>query len=130
MIKLENVILAIKDLGGKASLCDIYKAVASKCQELPNSWKDVIRAYIYHNSTDAQGYENGNPNIFFKSGRGVWGLRHPQEIMKGRSEEAIAAVAYTMITEEEIKKCDRDEYKVRELIEKKISEVKRKYDML
>ena len=78
MTWLEQVINALKALGGIASYSDIYDYIQKhSTRKLPPSWKAIIRATIERNSSDSEAFE-GKMDLFYSVegiGKGVWGLR-------------------------------------------------------
>jgi len=129
MIQLKDVVLAIKELGGKAHLRQIYRSISQRCGILPDNYEDEKRAYIYHNSSDAKAYIKGNPDIFYKVGLGVWALRHPEEILAGKSREKILTLAYSMLTKEDLLGCAGDGQKLNDLVNQKIKDIKHRYNI-
>ncbi len=79
MTKLEYLQIVLKNLGGKASLSEIYKEFERVTGEhlTPNT-KAGIRKTIEVNSSDSEAY-NQKSDIFYSVegiGKGVWGLRN------------------------------------------------------
>lgn len=79
----QDIVLAIFELGGKASLDDIYETVKRKREaKLPKSWQAIIRGTIETHSSDSDAYTN-RENLFYSVdgiGSGVWGLRSSRKI--------------------------------------------------
>lgn len=82
---LPEVIEALEELGGQATLTDIYTKVEDRSKiDLNNyvDWKAQIRKHIYLNSSDAdifKGYVGDHTDLFYSiegKGKGVWGLRY------------------------------------------------------
>lgn len=74
---VEDIVAALTALGGTGSYDDIYNEVARIRQDLPRSWKEVIRSRIEQRSSDSAAFQ-GKEDLFFSVeglGRGVWGLR-------------------------------------------------------
>ena len=74
---VEDIVAALTALGGTGSYDDIYNEVARIHQDLPRSWKEVIRGRIEQRSSDSAAFQ-GKEDLFFSVeglGRGVWGLR-------------------------------------------------------
>jgi len=71
---LPDVILALRELGGEASLNDIYRKMLTQRGQregLPPEWRSAVRATIYAHSSDAKAYVPGNPDVFCRACRGV-----------------------------------------------------------
>lgn len=70
----ENIIQALNNLGGQATLTQIYDEVRRIHQSpLPKRWQHIIQDTIYQHSSDTQKFQ-GN-DLFQKAGKGVWALR-------------------------------------------------------
>ena len=96
MTVLENVIEALKKLGGKGVYADIYASYENVIGEpLTEGRKAGIRACIEKNSSDSNVF-SGN-DIFYAvegKGRGVWGLRNyapTSELTNNKKVQAIKA---------------------------------------
>ncbi|MFC2028575.1 hypothetical protein ACFLTX_01485 [Chloroflexota bacterium] len=75
---MEDIIQALKNLGGQASLNQIYSEVEQiRIIPLPVTWHASIRGCIERNSSDSKGFQGSD--IFKKVDKGVWALRD-QEI--------------------------------------------------
>lgn len=79
-----EIIEALEELGGHATLVDIYNKVKDRNKiDLQSyvDWKAQIRKYIYLNSSDTDIFKGnvGDPTDLFYSiegkGKGIWGLR-------------------------------------------------------
>jgi len=74
----DDVVLALRSLGGEAHLSDIYEAVRKNREGVfPNSWQAIIRRELEHNSSNSASYQN-RYDLFYSThgiGRGRWGLR-------------------------------------------------------
>jgi len=75
---LDDIILALENLGGLASLQDIYREIERiRAGRLSEHWQANVRAIIEDFSSDSLRYK-GKRDIFYSVegiGRGVWGLR-------------------------------------------------------
>ena len=75
---LEDVVTALKNLGGVAKYSDIYEEVRKiRSGLLPESWQAIIRREIETASSDSEAYGNKR-DLFFSVeglGEGIWGLR-------------------------------------------------------
>lgn len=79
----DDVRLALKDLGGKASLHEIYKRVKTIRREsgrsLPATLEAVIRRTLEDHSADSDNYRGGQDIFQMPEGKGagVWALKEP-----------------------------------------------------
>jgi len=72
---IENITLALNNLGGQATLTQIYDEVKRLRQgKLPKMWQHIIQDTIYQHSSDTQKFQ-GN-DLFRKVDKGVWALRN------------------------------------------------------
>lgn len=79
MTWLSAIIEAMKALGGKGSLEDIYKKVEEIGHKKPSvneclTWQNTIRQVIYDHSSDSDSFRT-KVDIFCHLGHGIWGLR-------------------------------------------------------
>ncbi|WP_423798161.1 hypothetical protein [Neobacillus sp. SAB-20_R2A] len=82
---LQEIIEVLKELGGQATLSDIYDTVERRGNiDVSNyiDFRSPIRKNIYHHSSDADKIFTGVPgdktDIFYSvagKGKGIWGLR-------------------------------------------------------
>ena len=73
----DDIVTALTNLGGSANYDDLYAEVERIRDELPQTWKAVVRRRIQDLSSDSAGFKNGD-DLFFSVeglGAGVWGLR-------------------------------------------------------
>ena len=71
----KEVYFALKELGGKSKLDDIYLKVQQNTKRrLFGSWKTSVRRAIYNNSSDVELY-NGKYDIYEQVSKGVWMIR-------------------------------------------------------
>lgn len=71
---VEDIIQVLKNLGGQATLYQIYDEVRKIRQgPLPKMWQHIIQDTIYQHSSDTQKFQ-GN-DLFRKVDKGVWALR-------------------------------------------------------
>lgn len=74
----DDVQLTLREIGGQASLEDLYRAFSERrTRSLPPSWRAIIRRELEYNSTDSDSYQ-GRYDLFYSVsgiGGGVWGLR-------------------------------------------------------
>jgi hypothetical protein len=85
---LEDVIDALKELGGKAHLDDIVRAIEQKGNRYmgqvhwgrERNFKAAVRSIIYKHSSDSVAYERNGDYFYSVYGirRGFWGLRPPK----------------------------------------------------
>ncbi len=78
---LDDVRHVLDQLGGKASLHEIYKLIEEVRKEadrsIPPSFEAIVRRTLEENSTDTKSYKGG-PDFFCVPeglGSGVWALR-------------------------------------------------------
>ena len=73
----EDIITAFENLGGIANYEELYSEIRKLRENLPPTWKSVIRRRIQDLSSDSVGFK-GSQDLFFSVeglGRGIWGLR-------------------------------------------------------
>ncbi|MEZ9388348.1 HNH endonuclease [Vibrio lentus] len=73
----DDIVQALKNLGGVANYDDIHDEIEKIRSNLPTTWKAVIRRRIQDLSSDSDGFKNGK-DLFYSVnglGGGVWGLR-------------------------------------------------------
>lgn len=74
----EDIELALSNLGGIATLSDIYEEVRNlRPEPHPKSFEPTIRGAIERNSSDSRAFSSGK-DLFFSVhglGAGIWGLR-------------------------------------------------------
>ncbi len=74
----DDVYNALRNIGGKGSLAEIYDAVESlRGDDLPNSFKAIVRRELEYNSSDSESHKE-RFNLFYSVqgiGSGIWGLR-------------------------------------------------------
>jgi len=78
---VEDIIQAFLNLGGEATLSQIYNEV-SKIRKIPlqNKWLHIVQSTIYRHSSDSRIFQ-GN-DLFRKVGKGVWALQEQVEPLK------------------------------------------------
>jgi len=80
---VEDIIQALKNLGGQANLAQIYEEVKRiRTEPLPDTYKASIRERIEAHSSDSLNFKG--MDHFRKVGKGVWALREP---ISGDEEE-------------------------------------------
>lgn len=71
---VEDIRQALRNLGGKASLSEIYDEVSRiRVDPLPRTWQASIRERIEAHSSDSKNFKG--KDYFYKIGKGEWGLR-------------------------------------------------------
>ena len=74
----EEIIESLKDLGGEATLEEIYEQIDARGnRELTDSFKNTVRGVIYRASSDSEHFQ-GTEDLFYSvdgKGNGRWGLR-------------------------------------------------------
>lgn len=89
---LEDVIAALRALGGTAKYADLYAQIEStRVSELPPAWQEIVRRTIQNHSSNSAAFaRNGKSrDLFFAVegiGKGIWGLRDMAEATKRSSE--------------------------------------------
>ncbi|MGY2992902.1 HNH endonuclease [Mesorhizobium sp. URHB0026] len=74
----EEVVEALRTIGGQGSLEEIYRAVRGRgTRALPATWQAIVRRELEYNSSDSRSYQHRFDLFFSVSGigAGVWGLR-------------------------------------------------------
>jgi hypothetical protein len=76
---LEWIVEAMKDLGGEASLTDLYERLRLIRQEpFSKEWKATVRKTIESHSSDSENFTEGSDDLFRSvsgKGAGIWSLR-------------------------------------------------------
>ena len=75
---LDDIMIALRNLGGEAHLSKIYKEVSKvRKGKLNPTWESTIRRELETNSSDSESYGKGRKgeDLFYMKGKGVWGLR-------------------------------------------------------
>jgi len=70
----DDIVSALKHLGGEAYLSDIYQIVAKRRSKKPRNWKNAVRYVLQLHNSDSRRYEGGTP-LFYRKANGRWGLR-------------------------------------------------------
>ncbi len=78
----EDIIKALNQIGGEGHYNDIYSAVEDirGINNLPKSWKAIVRGSIETYSSDSEKYDKKN-DLFYSVdgiGKGIWGLNSYQ----------------------------------------------------
>lgn len=124
---LLDIIMAIRECGGEASLKEIYGHIQRSRTVLPAEWQSVVRASIYRHSSDSPVRTAEDPNVFQRAGRGIWALRHQEDTLTGDSRQAIFALALSKITAEEFAAARDTPQGVEELFRRKVRAIKDRY---
>lgn len=70
----ETIVSALRDLGGEASLRDIYDQIEKAGGvDLGPSWKSCVRGALQVNCSQTLNF-NRRSNLFYHKKQGVWGL--------------------------------------------------------
>lgn len=83
---VDDVQEALRDLGGSASLHEIYKEVECRRRNgnrsVPKTLDAVVRRTLEEHSTDSKNFERNlsSPDLFANVGRGEWALRKRSEL--------------------------------------------------
>jgi hypothetical protein len=99
---LPDVILAFRDARGTAEFRQVYRWIERNRKVLPEAWKETVRATVYHHSSDSPAFTKGNPDVFFKKGRGLWALRHPAEALSGKKDLNLRTDVILSLTKEQL----------------------------
>ncbi|MHA1749526.1 MAG: hypothetical protein ACTSYF_12875 [Promethearchaeota archaeon] len=79
---VEDIRQALQNLGGEASLSEIYDEVKRvRVEPLPRTWKAVINGSIERHSSDSKTFSG--KDFFYKAEVGVWGLLERPIFPKG-----------------------------------------------
>jgi hypothetical protein len=126
---LADIIWALRGLEGAASLPQIYRHIENHRSCLPTEWKSAVRATIYVHSSNAKAFVKGNPDVFKRLERGVWGLRLPKDFIDGRSEQALSSAAFQEMTIEEFQGCQGDAEKLFALVHARMAGIRKRFRM-
>jgi len=127
---LPLITLALRELGGEARILQIQRRILSMNKKrLPYNWKANVRSMICRYSTDSPAYVPGNPDVFYKSSRGVWGLRHPNDRLYGTGETSLLVTVVTELTNSEVRRLAGDQAGLENLLRTKIAAKKRLFRM-
>jgi hypothetical protein len=78
---LDDIIQALRNLGGQATLKEIYAEVERiRTSPLPKTWHASIRGRIEDNSSDSESFKG--KDYFRKVGKGTWALRDQDGLKK------------------------------------------------
>lgn len=97
---IEDIVAALKSLGGAGAYEEIYAEVAARRSSLPQSWQEIVRRTIQQHSSDSAAHTAKRKNIFHSVngiGKGHWALRHEDEdtlARAGIAENPIAPQGY------------------------------------
>ena len=123
------MVTAVRALGGRAKLREIYRWIEHHRSKLPDEYQAVVRATIYAHSTDARAYIQGNINVFYKVARGEWGLRFPNETIPGRSYEALQKFVLSRMTREELESYAGRGQEFMAELDRRVEQARQKYHM-
>jgi hypothetical protein len=124
---LPDVIRAFRAAGGTATLKQVYRWIQSNRPTLPTEWESAIRACIYAHSSDAGAFIAGNPDVFFNESRGVWGLRHPDDTVLGKTDQDFFTQVLVSMSEEEFKPYSGSGNDLIAEVKRRANELKKKY---
>ena len=78
---VEDIAQALRNLGGEATLSEIYEEVKQvRIEPLPRTWQASVRERIESHSSDSKSFKG--KDYFYKADTGVWGLRETPIISK------------------------------------------------
>lgn len=72
----EEIVEALRALGGQANLADIYAQISRQRQPLSSAWQATVRQTIERHSSDSDNFKG--EDLFYSVnglGEGDWGLR-------------------------------------------------------
>ena len=75
---LDDILIALRNLGGEGHLSNIYKEVSKvRKGKLNPTWESTIRRELETNSSNSESFGKGRKgeDLFYMKGKGVWGLR-------------------------------------------------------
>jgi hypothetical protein len=124
---LPDVILAFREARGTAELRHIYRWIQRNRQRRPENWEATVRATIYHHSSDSPAFKKGNPDVFFKKGRGLWALRHSSETVSGKKQRNLEADVIHGMTNEQLESYVAKEVDLVRYVKQQVEEKKRKF---
>jgi hypothetical protein len=76
---LEDIIQALKNIGGQGTLGQIYEEVGRiRTSPLPKTWHASVRGRIEDNSSDSESFKG--KDHFRKVGKGTWALRNQDAV--------------------------------------------------
>lgn len=97
---IDDIVTALRSLGGAGSYEEIYAEVAARRPSLPRSWQEIVRRTIQQHSSDSAGHTAGRKDVFHSVngiGQGFWALREKDEVEAARAgiaENPIAPQGY------------------------------------
>lgn len=93
---VEDIVTALTNLGGEASLSQIYSEIQLiRVEPLPDNWKGSIRERIEAHSSDSKSFKS--TDLFQKVDKGVWALRTKttSELPKPHLEKPSSPINYS-----------------------------------
>jgi hypothetical protein len=124
---LPDVIAAYRAAGGTARFPKIQKWIQRYRPNLPINWEAVIRATVYHHSSDSPAFRVGDPDVFVKKSHGLWGLRHASGTIFGKSDNDLFGQVLLNMSKGEIESYAGRGELFREHVDSRVNELKRKY---
>ncbi len=74
----DDLVKALRALGGEGSLGEIYMEVTRIRDPLQGQWQATVRGTLERHSSDSDKFKGGTEDLFYSArgiGSGVWGLR-------------------------------------------------------
>ena len=78
---LDEIIASLKELGGTASLKQIYSKIEERDRlssiKTNKNWKNAVSMYLQQHCKESKSFVEGNDNLFYSVdgiGKGIWGL--------------------------------------------------------
>jgi len=127
---LPDIIQAFRAAGGTSRFPQIYRWIQSNRRLLPEEWEALIRATVYHHSSDSPVYKQGNPDVFFKKGYGLWALRHPNDTIRGKTERDLSIQVWEGLTKEQLESYSGNGDALIADVKAEVEKLKKKYKIL
>jgi hypothetical protein len=127
---LPDIICAFQAIGGESRLPQIYHRIQLNRRILPTEWKAVIRATIYHHSSDSPAYTPGNPDIFSKKSYGLWALRYSSDKVIGKTDNDLFMQVVLNISAEQFKSYSGKGDALIAYVKGEVDKLKKKYKII
>lgn len=127
---LPDIICAFQAVEGVAQFPQIYRWIQLNRRDLPTEWKAVVRATIYHHSSDSPAYTKGNPDIFFKKSYGLWALRYPSENVIGKTDGDLFMQVVVSMSKEQLESYSGKGDALIAYVNEEMAKLKKKYKVI
>ncbi len=124
---LPDVISAYQAAGGTARFPQVYRWIQGNRTNLPSEWEAAVRATVYHYSSNSPVFRKGDPDVFYKQGHGLWGLRRPSEKLIGKAPNDLFVQVLSTMTKEQFEACAVRGEEPYTYIMRRVEEEKKKY---